>query len=77
LEELLEEYDNMNDEDKDFVNELVSRGYWYIINCCHNLHSACCGVETMREIYLKYRMYLLVLKMLKKGGRYANTRKDT
>jgi hypothetical protein len=27
LEELLEEYDNMNDEDKDFVDELVSRGY--------------------------------------------------
>ena len=38
LEELLEEYDNMNDEDKDFVDELVSRGYWYIINCriCEN-----------------------------------------
>ena len=49
----------------------------YIINCCHGFYSACCGVETMREIYLKYRMYLLVLKMFKLGGKYANTRKDT
>ena len=77
LEELLEEYDNMNNEDKDFVDELVSRGYWYIINCCHGFYSACWGVETMREIYLKYRMYVLVLKMFKLGGKYANTRKDT
>jgi hypothetical protein len=50
LEELLEEYDNMNDEDKDFVDELVSRGYWYIINCCYGFYSACGGVETMKII---------------------------
>ena len=31
----------------------------------------------MKEIYLKYRMYVLVLKMFKLGGKYANTKKDT
>ena len=73
LEELLEEYDNMNNEDKDFVDELVSRGYWYIINCSHGFYSACRGVETMREIYLKYKFYLLIYKIIN-GGKNANNR---
>ena len=62
---------------KDYILTDLNNVSWYIGNSCHGFHFTCCGVETMREIYLKYRMYVLVLKMFKLGGKYANTRKDT
>ena len=58
---------------KDYILTDLNNVSWYIVNSCFGFHSACCGVETMREIYLKYKFYLLIYKIIN-GGKNANNR---